>query len=179
MDAEAKRALAFVKRHGVVLVSARGSVPCLVEAIAGGPVRGSWWAHPKAHSIYGVLEVVCDSRQVLVCRLVGGKVTLVHRRLWPALVRLADRLPKIGLAAVRQEHTARGSHRVVRTAFPRWVPDGVLRQGRRMRREAAEKALGAAIGPSNETAGLNATSSPGRDAPGLTSSRSRRRPTPR
>jgi len=129
----------------VVLVSARGPAPSLVEAIVGGPVRGSWWAHPKAHAIYAVLEAVCGSRQVLVCRLLGGKVTLVHRRLWPALVRLAGRLPKSGLAAVREEHTARGSHRAVKVAFPRWVPDSVLRRGRRLSREAAEALIGAAL----------------------------------
>lgn len=145
IDAKAKRALDFVKRHGVVLVSARGAVPSLVEAIVGEPVRGSWWAHPKGHTIYRVLEAVCDSPQVLVCRLVGGKVTLVHRRLWPALVRLAGALPRSGLAAVRQEHTERGSHRAVRTPYPRWVPEDVLRRGGRMRREAAERALGAAV----------------------------------
>ena len=42
-----KQALAFVKTNGVVLESARGSVPSLAEAVAGGPNRGSWWTHPK------------------------------------------------------------------------------------------------------------------------------------
>jgi hypothetical protein len=56
--------------------------------------------------MYRVFGAVCDSSQVLVCRLVGGKVTFVHRRLWPALVRLGSRLSKRGLAAVQDEHTA-------------------------------------------------------------------------
>jgi hypothetical protein len=82
--------------------------------------------------MYRVFEEVGDSNQVLVCRLVGGKVTFVHRRLWPALVRLESRLPKRALAAVRQEHTARGSHRTVVTAFPRWVPKQVLGRAKRL-----------------------------------------------
>ena len=33
----------FVERHGVVLEGGRGPRPNLAEAIAGGPIRGSWW----------------------------------------------------------------------------------------------------------------------------------------
>lgn len=142
---DARAALDFVKEHGVVLVSARGPVPSLVDAIAGEPVRGSWWGHPKAHAIFRVLEDVYDSPQVLVCRLVRGKVTLVHRRLWPALVRLSSSLPKSGLAAVREEHTESGSHKTVTTPYPRWVPDDVRRRGRSMTREAAEALLGGLV----------------------------------
>jgi hypothetical protein len=78
--------LAFVKRHGVVLQAARGPVPSLAEAIAGSPIRGSWWGHPKGHEIFRVAEAICESKEVLVCKLVDGKVTYIHRRLWPALV---------------------------------------------------------------------------------------------
>ncbi len=49
-DVSPKEGLAFVKRHGVVLHAARGPVPSLAEAIAGGPIRGSWWED------YDVLE---------------------------------------------------------------------------------------------------------------------------
>ncbi len=138
----AAQALAFVRGHGVVLASARGPLPNLVEAIAGEPIRGSWWGHRDSHRIYRVLDAVCDSPDVLVCRLVAGKVTLVHRRLWPALVRLAARLPARGLAAVRQEHTARGSHRAIETPFPLWVPRPVLAAAKRLDERQAVSALG-------------------------------------
>jgi hypothetical protein len=36
------------------------------------------------------------------------------------------------LAAVREKHTARGSHRTVITAFPRWVPKQVLIRAKRL-----------------------------------------------
>ena len=93
-----KQALAFVRRHGVVLQAARGPVPSLAEAIAGGPIRGSWWGHPKGQEIFRVAEAVSASRDILVCKLVDDKVTYVHRRLWPALVRLERRFPKAKLA---------------------------------------------------------------------------------
>jgi hypothetical protein len=138
-----REALTFVKKHGVVLMSARGPVPNLAEALAGEPIRGSWWGHPKSRHMYRVFEAVCDSGQVLTCRLVGGKVTFVHRRLWPALVRVGSRLPGRSLAAVREEHTARGSHRTVVTAFPRWVPKQVLSRAKRLSVVEAVAELGA------------------------------------
>src|SRR5437763_6756577 len=105
-----KQAIAFVKANGVVLESGRGAVPSLAEAIAGAPIRGSWWAHPKANTIFLCSRAVRKSVDVLVCRLVGGKVTYVHRRFWPALVRLADRLDADRLAAIQEVHTASGAH---------------------------------------------------------------------
>jgi hypothetical protein len=133
-----KEGLAFVKRHGVVLQAARGPVPSLAEAIAGSPIRGSWWGHPKGHEIFHVAESICESDEVLVCKLVGGKVTYVHRRLWPALVRLASRFPKGHLAKVWNEHTRTGAHRARATAFPDWVPRDVLDQAERLSMTEAE-----------------------------------------
>src|SRR3989441_9278913 len=95
-----KEALAFIKRHGVVLQAARGPVPSLAEAITGGPIRGSWWGHPKGREIFQVAEAICESPEVLVCKFVEGKVTFIHRRLWPALVKLAPRFRKGRLAKV-------------------------------------------------------------------------------
>lgn len=138
-------ALSFIRKHGVVLMSARGPIPNLAEAIVGGPIRGSWWGHPQSHHMYQVFEAVCESGQVLVCRMVGGKVTLVHRRMWPALVRLAKAWPKPGLGAVRQEHTSRGSHRAVVTPFPRWVPTQVSAQAKQLSEAEAVSRFGAEL----------------------------------
>lgn len=136
-----KQGLDFVKRHGVVLQAARGPVPSLAEAIAGGPIRGSWWGHPKGHEIFRVAEAVCESPEVLVCKLVGGKVTYVHRRLWPALVRLASRFQKAQLARVWNEHTRTGAHRARVVVFPEWVPGEVMRQAERLPISDAERVL--------------------------------------
>jgi hypothetical protein len=127
-----KQALAFVKTHGVVLQAARGPVPSLAEVIAGERIRGSWWGHPKGQAIFLAAEAVSESPDVLVCKLVEGKVTYVHRRLWPALVKLASRFPRAGLAKVWSEHTPSGAHRARRVAFPDWVPKDVARQAERL-----------------------------------------------
>ncbi|HYR36460.1 MAG TPA: hypothetical protein VEQ87_19380 [Burkholderiales bacterium] len=118
--------LSLVRENGVVLESARGPVPNLVEAIVGAPVKGSWWGHAKGKQIFHLLNAVRDSGQVLVCRLVDGKITYVHRDAWPALVRLAPEIPTERIAAIEEIHTASGKHRVVKTPFPKWVPEDVL-----------------------------------------------------
>jgi hypothetical protein len=138
----AAAALAYVRKHGVVLVSANGPVPKLVEAIAGEPIKGSWWSHPKGRRIFPVLESVTDSPDILVCRLVGGKVTLVHKRLWPALVRAAKRFSPDRLAQVRQEHTPSGKHVNKTISFPKWVPAEILKDAKKLDEETALTALG-------------------------------------
>jgi hypothetical protein len=139
---KAAEALAFVEEHGVVLASAKGPVPCLTELIAGEPIKGSWWSHPKSHQIWAILESVTQSKDVLVCRLVKGKITLVHRRLWPALARLASRFPPKRISKVSQEHTASGRHVNKEVPFPRWVPARVLKQAKAISEEEAIAALG-------------------------------------
>ena len=114
--------LAWVCELGVVLQSARGPVPNLAERIAGEPIRGSWWGHSSGREIFAVLKHVRESGDVVATRLIDGKVTLVHRRIWPALVRVADRFPAEQLAAVDEQHTASGAHQTVEVAFPEWVP---------------------------------------------------------
>jgi hypothetical protein len=136
-----RKALAFVKREGIVLQSARGRVPNLAEFVAGAPIRGSWWGHPKGKAIFAAATFVEDSGDVLVCRLVGEKVTFVHRRLWPALVRLADRLPRGGLDRISEEHTASGRHEQRITPFPEWVPREVGAQSAGLSESAAKEQL--------------------------------------
>jgi hypothetical protein len=140
-------AIAFVEKHGVVLMSAKGSVPRLTEAIINEPIKGSWWGHPRSHEIFAVLETVADSSDILVCRLIDGKVTLVHRRLWPALFRIADRFPKGRLAQVHQEHTASGKHVNREVPFPRWVPADVKKEARKIEEDEALRSLGLGTKP--------------------------------
>lgn len=122
--------MAFVQAHGVVLVSAKGRAPRLTEAIIGEPIKGSWWAHPESRRIYAILRTVTESGQVLVCRIIDGKLTLVHRRLWPALVRLANRYTPEQLALIREEHMPSGRHASRAMAFPQWVPPDVMEQAK-------------------------------------------------
>ena len=143
MIASARQALAFVRKHGVVLASAKGNAPRLTEAIAGEPIRGSWWAHPQGRKIFNVLSAVSESKDVLVCRLVDGKITLIHRRLWPALVRVSKRFTPAQLAQVHEEHTPSGRHVSRAIAFPHWVPAEVARLAKTIDEQEAFAAFGA------------------------------------
>jgi len=127
-----EQVIAFVERNGIVLESARGAVCNLAEAIAGAPIVGNWWGHPGSHLIFKLTRAVRDCPDILVCRLVDGKVTYVHRRLWPALVRHARDFDSKALARVCEVHTAKGTHRVEVTPYPAWVPPDVLRAARRL-----------------------------------------------
>lgn len=143
---DVEKARAFVEKNGVVLQSSRGLVPSFAAFVAGEPIRGSWWAHPAAHRIYMLAEAVIDSGDVLVCRLVEGKVTYVHRRLWPALVKLASRFDRERLAKAWSEHTPSGAHVARRLAYPRWVPPETKAAAARLTREQAEADLRAILG---------------------------------
>jgi hypothetical protein len=132
----------FVEQHGVVLEGGQGPRPNLAEAMAGDPIRGSWWGHNKGRAIFRATRSVRDCDQVLVCRLVGGKITYVHRRLRPAIVRLANFLDKKTLAALREEHTPSGAHRVRTVPFPRWVPPEVRQAAENISEEEARLQLG-------------------------------------
>jgi hypothetical protein len=138
----AAEAISFIEEHGVVLASAKGPVPRLTEAIVNDSIKGSWWAHPKSHQIFAILQAVADSEDVLVCRLVNGKVTFIHRRLWPAVVRAAKRFPAAQTAQIHEEHTASGRHVTREVQFPRWVPPEVIDQAKGMSEEEAISALG-------------------------------------
>ena len=142
-----KQALAFVRKHGIVLQAARGVVPSFAEHVAGEPIRGSWWAHSKGHEIFELATAVSDHPEVLVCKLVDGKITYVHRRLWPALVKLAARFDRATLAQVAEEHTAQGRHRSVTTPFPKWVPEEVARESKQLSVVDAERLLAAVLAP--------------------------------
>ena len=128
MNADVASAFAFVEYKGIVLVSAKGPVPRLVDAVAGEPISGNWWSHPRASHIYNVLTEVCESERILVCRLISGKRTLVHDRLWPALVRIAYQCPCNLLARVYEDHTKTGRHKVRELPFPEWVPRTVAEE---------------------------------------------------
>ena len=105
-------------------------------------MRGSWWAHPKGHEIFRLSRAIRGSADVLVCRLVDGKITYVHRRLWPALVRLAKRFSRQRLAAVKEVHTSTGKHKLLLAPFPKWVPSKVSQAAQDLTEEEAAAQLG-------------------------------------
>jgi hypothetical protein len=114
---------ALLAAEGVLLESATGPIPNVAQLVAGEPITGSWWAHPASHEIFDAINRLAASPDVARMRLVNGRITLVHRRLWPALLRLAD--DDEALLVVSEEHTASGAHRATTTPLRDWVPADV------------------------------------------------------
>ena len=119
----------------------RGAVVSLADAIAGEVIRGNWWSHAKSREIFALTRAVRASAQVLVCRLVDGKITFVHERLWPALMHLAGDFPHERLACVREVHSANGKHVLEETPFPDWVPAKIRAMAKQITKKDAIAAL--------------------------------------
>lgn len=84
----ARNLLEAIRSRGMILLQ-DGSLPNAVGLLAGETIRGSWWTHPAANQMYNAVNAVIEHREVLAAKLVGGKVTLLHRSLWPALLAVA------------------------------------------------------------------------------------------
>lgn len=74
-----------LERQGVLLLS-DPKLPSLVSLVAGEPVTGSWWGHPKGPMIYAMAEELEHEESVMTTKLVSGKTTFVHKRLWSYIV---------------------------------------------------------------------------------------------
>jgi hypothetical protein len=79
------RVMGELKGIGLLLMS-DARLPNVAGLFAGERVRGSWWSHLRAQDIYAGLVQLENHKDVLFTKLVSGKVTLVHRRLWNDLV---------------------------------------------------------------------------------------------
>ena len=77
--------LKTLKEFGLLLET-DAKFPSVSGLVAGEAVRGSWWTHARSREIFAVLQAVADHKQVLITKLVSGKVTFVHRKLWPDIL---------------------------------------------------------------------------------------------
>jgi hypothetical protein len=78
-------ARAAIETHGLLLLQ-DPIRPSLATLVAGAVVKGSWWSHPAGKEIFATAGSLDDDRDLVTAKLVDGKITFVHRRLWPALV---------------------------------------------------------------------------------------------
>jgi hypothetical protein len=76
-----------LQRYSFLLAS-DAKLPNVATIVTGEQIRGSWWKHPLSTTIWDVLNRVDAHPDTLVTKLVSGKVTFVHRALWPAVVGL-------------------------------------------------------------------------------------------
>ena len=85
MVKETKIVLDALSKSGLLLKQDK-VVPSVVTLVTGETLRSSWWSHPKGRLIFAVLAELAEHPDVLFVKLLSEKDTLVHRRLWPALL---------------------------------------------------------------------------------------------
>lgn len=155
-----EKLLATVEHKGLLTLK---EATCLV---AGEAITGSWWAHPRGKEIYRVVTELEAHEDIRMCKLLGGRQTFVHRRLWPALVRVAaerkkfkapsaaarkalqnlnakldrkvrEELERSLLVIGESEHTPQGHHEVRLKKFADGFPPSVRAAAKRMKLDVA------------------------------------------
>jgi hypothetical protein len=85
------------------LLESDANLPSICSIVTGEPVRGSWWSHPLAHEIFSVNKQLDDHLDVLLTKLVSGKVTFVHRKFWSELIAIGSSHADWQLRALKKE----------------------------------------------------------------------------
>ena len=73
--------LAEIEERGLLPIH-DARVVSVTSMIAGEPVRGSWRSHPQAQEMYRLITEADEHEDVETVKLLGKKLTFVHRRLW-------------------------------------------------------------------------------------------------
>jgi hypothetical protein len=82
------RLVTKLKDEGMLMLS-DPELPNVVSLVAGAEVKGSWWSHEKGHQIFRQFKELEYHPDVLATRLVSGKVTFLHRKLWSNFLAVA------------------------------------------------------------------------------------------
>jgi hypothetical protein len=128
-----------IAEHGLLLLQDK-KLANVVTFMTGERLKGSWWSHPRAHEIFNALEALPED-QVIATKLVGGKVTFVHRALWPDLLAVATGEREY------EVHTESGRHEKRHEPWAAWAKRMKVRATRdaaaaRRRLEEAVVAIG-------------------------------------
>jgi hypothetical protein len=84
-----RQAMDALERTGLLFMH-DARKPSLTAMVAGAPIKGSWWGHPAGRRIFQVASALEEGGLALFVPLLSAKVTLVHRRLWPAVVSVGE-----------------------------------------------------------------------------------------
>jgi|SRR4030095_9386358 hypothetical protein len=82
------KAFSQLEKTGLLLVSDQ-FFPSIAYSISPIKRKGSWWSYPEAHTIFAVNNMLEDHPDVLIMKLISGKVTFVHRELWGRIYSIA------------------------------------------------------------------------------------------
>lgn len=122
------RILAVLEDQGLLFVH-DAAHPSVTTLLAGGPVKGSWWAHAAGGRIFRALEALEDDG-VITAPLLDGKRTLVHASLLPALV---------AVGSARAAWQTKGLGKSALALLDRISEEGELREVEKVSRVDAKK----------------------------------------
>ena len=120
-----------LRDRGLLLLS-DNTLPSLATIVAGEPVRGSWWGHPRSHEIFAAARRLARDPEAVAIPLVNAKITFVHRELWPAL---------LAVARTRASWQTRGLTAAARTLLKRVERAGELETSGRAAHELERRLL--------------------------------------
>jgi hypothetical protein len=107
--------LKSLQAGGLLLLQDK-TLPSVVSLLTGGRLAGSWWSHPRGKAIFRCQCNLGAHPDVVVTKLLAGKVTFIHRLLWPAVLAVGQarepwqlaRLPR-GVRALWEQVEKQGS----------------------------------------------------------------------
>lgn len=76
-----KKISKLLQKNKILLLQDK-SFPNIVSKIVNEKISGSWWGHPLANPIYNGLNWLEHNQNVLLIKLLDGKVTYVHESLF-------------------------------------------------------------------------------------------------
>ena len=82
---EVEDVLEMLRKFGVILETDK-AFPSITGMMVGEPIHGSWWSHPMANDIYMLSQRLIHHHDAVFLKLLSGKTSYVHRRLWPELI---------------------------------------------------------------------------------------------
>jgi len=83
------RVIAALNSYGFLLES-DPHLPSVCGIVTGEPLRGSWWSHPLAHTIFSINEQLSHLAEIVTTKLVSSKVTFVEKKLWPDILAIGS-----------------------------------------------------------------------------------------
>lgn len=84
MNPEYKKIKNEIDRTGLLLQTDQ-VLPSLTGIVAGKPVKGSWWGHPKGNLMYNLSNELMWEKDILTVKLINHKITFIQKRHWDAL----------------------------------------------------------------------------------------------
>lgn len=86
-----------------LLLSSDSKFPSVSDLVIGPGVNGPWWSHPNAHEMYRLVCELSSHPDVLTAKLISGKVTLIHRSMWPAVFAIGTAREPWQMSALTKE----------------------------------------------------------------------------